>query len=325
MSRKSTRKRGRHGPAPRSATPKKTTRTNGRSKSLVLVAGALVGVLAVSAVALALMRTGDAPSSPASQDTSGEPGPVHVHGLGINPADGSLLIATHTGTYAVAAEEKRAHRIGDGFQDTMGFTVVGPDHFLGSGHPDVQGATEQNLPPHLGLIESRDGGETWQSVSLLGEADFHVLRVAEQRIYGYDASNDRLLVSRDGGRRWRELNRPAPLLDLAVDGADPLHLVASGQGGLYASVNEGRTWRLIARRLGFLAWPADDRLYLVDGRGAVVRSADAGRTWVRVGDVGGEPGAFLAVTARELYVALHDGTILQSRDGGRSWTTRSGP
>ena len=26
-----------------------------------------------------------------------DPGPIHVHGLGINQADGSLFIATHTG------------------------------------------------------------------------------------------------------------------------------------------------------------------------------------------------------------------------------------
>ena len=26
-----------------------------------------------------------------------DPGPVHVHGLGVNPADGALFIATHTG------------------------------------------------------------------------------------------------------------------------------------------------------------------------------------------------------------------------------------
>jgi len=27
----------------------------------------------------------------------GDPGPIHVHGLGINPSDGALFVATHTG------------------------------------------------------------------------------------------------------------------------------------------------------------------------------------------------------------------------------------
>jgi hypothetical protein len=69
--------------------------------------------------------------------------------------------------------KKTAERVGDSYQDTMGFTVVGPNRFLGSGHP----ATD-DLPPLLGLIESTDAGKTWEHVSLLGEADSHVLRSA---------------------------------------------------------------------------------------------------------------------------------------------------
>jgi hypothetical protein len=35
--------------------------------------------------------------------SAADPGPVHVHGLGVNPADGALFIATHTGLYRVDA------------------------------------------------------------------------------------------------------------------------------------------------------------------------------------------------------------------------------
>jgi hypothetical protein len=129
---------------------------------------------------------------------------VHVHGLGVNPADNALFIATHTGLYRVDEGERKAERVADRFQDTMGFTIVGPNRFLGSGHPDVQEAQQRNLPPRLGLIESTDEGRSWESISLVGEADFHVLRFAGERVYGYDASNDRLLVSGDRGRSWEE-------------------------------------------------------------------------------------------------------------------------
>ncbi|MDQ3275042.1 MAG: exo-alpha-sialidase, partial [Actinomycetota bacterium] len=63
-----------------------------------------------------------------------DPGVVHVHGLGINPKDGALFVATHTGVFRIP-ESGQAVRIADRWQDTMGFTVVGPDHFLASGHP----------------------------------------------------------------------------------------------------------------------------------------------------------------------------------------------
>jgi hypothetical protein len=38
-------------------------------------------------------------ASPAERPRFGDPGPIHVHGLGINPKDGALLVATHTGLF----------------------------------------------------------------------------------------------------------------------------------------------------------------------------------------------------------------------------------
>jgi hypothetical protein len=78
---------------------------------------------------------GDRAASP-SQAVAQDPGVVHVHGLGINPKDGALFAATHTGLFVVGAGTDT--RVTERLQDTMGFTVVGPDHFLGSGHPDFR-------------------------------------------------------------------------------------------------------------------------------------------------------------------------------------------
>lgn len=258
-----------------------------------------------------------------------DPGPIHVHGLGVNPADRALYIATHTGLYRVAPNERKAERVAQRFQDTMGFSVVGPNRFLGSGHPDFEEAREKKLPPLLGLIESDDAGESWESISLLGEADFHVLRFLGRRVYGYDASNDRLLMSVDRGRTWRELDKPGPVVDLAADPANPRRLVvasASNLGeGLYMSVDEGRTWERMDAPAGLLAWPAPDALQLLTGGGLVFVSRNDGASFDHVGEVDGQPAAFVAESPTELYVALHDGTIKQSRDAGRTWTVRSTP
>jgi len=315
----------RKGPTPRRTVqrPRKAQpQRRGLSGQLLLGALAFVG-LVIAVAAFALTRSAD--DGAVGEAGGGDAGPVHVHGLGVDPADRSLLIATHTGTYRVGPNEKVGQRIGESRQDTMGFTVAGPHHFLGSGHPDLEEAVEKDLPPQLGLIESRDAGRTWRTLSLLGEADFHVLRFAGQRVYGYDASNDRLLVSGDDGRTWREARRPAPLLDLAVDPTDGSHAVATGEGGLYETSDEGRTWRRLVLRVGLLAWPSPERLYLVDSEGTVWRTADEGKRWTRTGDIAGQPAAFLAQTDEELYAALHDGTIKQSRDGGGTWTVRSTP
>lgn len=119
---------------------------------------AIAGAVAIAAVAWAVVVVaGD--DNPRPGDLAGEPGVSHVHGLGINPADGSLIVATHYGSFRIAPDGDDAERIGDSFQDTMGFTVAGPDHFLGSGHPDVAGM-QAGQPGRLGLIESTDAGAT---------------------------------------------------------------------------------------------------------------------------------------------------------------------
>jgi hypothetical protein len=310
------------GPTPKRTVqhPQKKAQKPGLS-ARTLLAALVVGGLLVGVGVFALARNDDG----AGGNDSVDAGPVHVHGLGINPANQTLMVATHTGTYRVAPNAQKAERVGKSRQDTMGFTVAGPNYFLGSGHPDIGEAVEKNLPPLLGLIESRDAGATWQPVSLSGEADFHVLRFAGRRVYGYDASNDRLLVSRDKGRTWTEVRRPAPLLDLAVDPTDADRAVATGAGGLYLTRDGGRTWKRLALTVGLLGWPSPRRLYLVDANGSVLLSTDVGKRWATVGSVNGQPAAFLAQNDEELYVALHDGTIEQSKDAGRSWSPRSIP
>jgi hypothetical protein len=252
-----------------------------------------------------------------------DPGPVHVHGLGVNPADGALFVATHTGLFRAAPGARHAHRVADRYQDTMGFTVTGPDRFLGSGHPD--GRDER--PPFLGLIQSTDAGRSWRPVSLLGERDFHVLEAADERIYGYgsdfDTGEAALLVSDDGGRTWRERTTPEPLLSLAIDPNDPDHVVASGERGVYSSTDAGDGWRPLDTDPGLLAWTATG-LYRVGFDGIVARSSNAGLLWKSAGEIGGQPAA-LDSAGDELYVARHDGTIKRSADAGKTWTIRATP
>jgi photosystem II stability/assembly factor-like uncharacterized protein len=144
-------------------------------------------------------------------------------------------------------------------------------------------------------------------------------------VYGYDATGDRLLVSIDAGRTWRKANRPAPLVDLAVDPRDSRRILASSTSRLFFSRDGGGTWAPVATRSGLLAWPAPRRLVLVSGTGRVLRSRDLRGPWVPVGNVSGVPAALLAQSVDVLYVALHDGTITSSRDGGRTWSIRSTP
>ena len=276
-----------------------------------------------SSLALLAGCGGNDDSSPAERPKIGDPGPVHVHGLGIDPKDGALFLATHTGLFRVPAGEVTAERVGDRFQDTMGFTVVGPNTFLGSGHPDGR----DDLPPFLGLIRSDDGGRSWRSVSLLGERDFHVLESAGRRVYGFGSDFETgemgFLVSSDGGRTWAERDVPEPLISLALDRRDPDRIVASGPRRLYLSQNGGGRWRQIDGPPGLVAWT--DRLVVIDAKGTVHVARAPGERPRAVSQIGGQPAALDTGPEGdgELYVALHDGVIMQSRDGGASWSVRA--
>jgi hypothetical protein len=271
-----------------------------------------------------LAACGGADPGPAESPT-GDPGPIHVHGLGIDPADNALFIATHTGLFRAPAGQSRAERVAGRYQDTMGFTVVGPNRFLGSGHPDGR----ESLPPFLGLISSNDAGDSWRPVSLQGEVDFHVLEASGDRIYGYgsdfDSRGARFLKSVDGGKSWTRLTAPEPLLSLAIAPGRADEIVVSGEQRVFVSRNGGQTWRPIdAPAAGLLAWTSDG-LFLVGGDGDVWRADSAGAPWEPRASIGGQPAAFESGPRGELLAALHDGTVQQSADGGGRWTVRSRP
>lgn len=288
------------------------------SKGWTLWVGIAVAVVAAVAVTVwAATRDGGAGDNRASSE--GDAGVVHIHGLGINPKDNTLYAATHTGLFRIPTDGK-VERVGGRYQDTMGFTIVGPDRFLGSGHPDLKEMREKKLPPLLGLIESTDAGRTWQTLSLRGEADFHGLRALHGRVYGYDSTSTTFMVSADG-KTWDRRAKLA-ILDFAVSPDNADMVIATTPAGVQRSGDGGRTWqRINAPPLALVAWEKPGEIWGFAQGGAVYQSSDAGATWQQRGTVAGNPAAFLA-TGGVLYAAAHDGSIYQSEDGGRSWSLR---
>ena len=276
------------------------------------------GIIATLLLAGCSSGAGPTRTGPAGAQQE-DPGVAHVHGLGVDPADGVLYAATHFGLFALP-EDGDATRVADRFQDTMGFTVVGPNTFLGSGHPDFQ--KDPQLPPRLGLIRSTDAAQTWESVSLSGEADFHALHASGSMIFGWDSGSSRLMASDDDGQTW-DTRSTLGLRDFAVGDVDPDVLLATTERGLVRSSDGGRTFALVpaAPSLAVLAWQKGDDVFGVGPTGAAYASRDGGRTWSERAAVGSEPEA-LAAEGENLYVAVASKGVLASADGGRTWTVR---
>ncbi len=277
-----------------------------RLATLVVLAGTMASVLGCSAQDSVDSTENPQTGSPEATTLG------HVHGLGVDPADGTLYVASHFGVFRVK-ETGEPERVAHRWQDTMGFAVVGPGRFLGSGHPDLR----EDLPTSLGLIESTDGAKTWTSVSLQGEADFHSLEPVGGRIYAYDSRSGSLIVSTDR-KKWDTI-AIQPLLDLAADPADPDTVYATtDEGALVRSVDNAELVPVAgAPTLTAIDWQPNGPLVGVAPDGTVMVSTAGQSDWQKSGSLDGPVEALDASPGR--WHAATDTGVYESTDDGATW------
>lgn len=240
---------------------------------------------------------------------------AHIHGLGVNPADDTLYAGSHHGVFRITGNGA-PEQIAGLTRDFMGFTVVGEDHFLGSGHA---GPAEHDQPANLGLIESTDGGQTWRPLSLSGQVDFHAMEAKHDRVYGWDSQTGQLMVSTDN-ESWDSRMRLG-LADIAVSPEDAEEILATTSQGIARSTDGGRGFSVVdgSPVLVFVDWPTGDRLVGVAPDGSVHVSDDGGTSWQRRGTVSGSPQAITTHGEDEIYIAT-DTAIYHSDDDGETFT-----
>lgn len=130
----------------------------------------------------------------------------HIHGLGFSPDGQQLLVPAHDG---LRIYRKNTWHIPDvPGHDYMGFTPAN-DGFYSSGHPHPS----SNLVNPLGLVKSRDGGQTLVALGFEGESDFHFMAVGYENhaIYVANAAPNSTLqsgvyYSLDDGQSWQSSN-----------------------------------------------------------------------------------------------------------------------
>ena len=269
----------------------------------------LTAVVCVSA--LSGCSSDDTDSNTSDSSSTQDTALGHVHGLGVDPADGTLYVASHVGVFRV--QDGAPERVADRWQDTMGFAVVGPGHFLGSGHPDPQ----EDLPASLGLIESIDGAETWRAVSMQGDADLHAIESVGDRIYAYDSQTGALMVTTDR-TDWDTISTQ-PLYDLAANPDDPTTVYATTDRGVLVASVDGEPPVPVAGAptLTAIDWQPDGPLVGVAPDGTVYTSSDED-TWTESGALDGVAEALEAAPGR-WHAATGTG-VYESTDEGDTWT-----
>ena len=221
----------------------------------------------------------------------------HVHAA--VPVDGGLLVGTHTGVVRVDVVSGAVTPVGTSRDDFMG--LAGSSELLvASGHPG-EGST---LPDPVGLLRSTDAAETWSTVSLTGEIDFHALAVDGDRIAGSATTGD-VLYSEDAGATWTAIAQMEATSLAWFDGrlwiADGVAL-SSWAPGEAAPVDAGGGAAVL-----IAAVSDSSRLWALLADGALVTSTD-GVSWEEAGGVSSagalaaSPEAAYVVTPEQLSV-----------------------
>jgi hypothetical protein len=272
------------------------------------------------------------PNSTATDQPAQTPAPpqsganAYIGSIAVDPKDGTVMLGTGLGLFRLDKGAKQAERVTGELQGPDGSGSVSsnlvvryaaPGELIGSGHPEGGGG----LPENLGIIRSRDAGDTWEPVIELGVSDYHILQAAGKRVVGVKAEETDIQVTGDVSAGFEPRTPPAVPVDVAFDPQDPDRMVVATAQGTFTSANEGGSWRArdpIATEQ--LAWLKSDVLYRGDPGGIIKLSADGGETWKDVGTVG-MPINELAVDAGgALYASVAGGEVKRSTDGGRTWS-----
>jgi hypothetical protein len=250
-----------------------------------------------------------------------------IGSIAVDPKDGTVILGTGLGLFRIQKGASEAERVTGELQGPDGSGPVssnlvvryaGPGELIASGHPEGSGG----LPENLGLIRSRDAGDTWEPVLEVGQSDYHLLQVSGKRVVGVKADERDIQVNPDITAGGFEARTPPDLpLDVAFDPDAPERMIVATKQGTFTSDNEGRSWR---PRDGTpteqLVWAESDALYRADPGGIVKVSSDGGSSWKNAGNVG-LPVNELAVDADGvLYASVAGGEVKRSTDGGKTWS-----
>ncbi|KKK34334.1 hypothetical protein WQ57_23205 [Mesobacillus campisalis] len=298
----------------------------------------VAGVLALAIVASGCSSTKEAGSGEKRIEKGFRA--EHLHGIAY-AADETIYITTHEGMLATQNGGMEWTMKGNYDFDFMGFNVMSDGSMITSGHP---GKASSLLNP-LGVMVSENNGEEWESESLLGKVDFHILTANYSNpsvIYGInqmDSGNYKtgIYKSMDKGKEWERIDSEGlpndlhQIYTLISSPDDENSLLAGTSNGVMQSYDGGESWEVtdssrLITAVGVISGSKQLVSYSITNReSGIMSSGDFGKTWTYHGlDLGEDAVAYIGIhpiVPDKMVVATFENTVLSSKDGGGKWTT----
>lgn len=235
----------------------------------------------------------------------------HVHGFGLIKDTKDLVVATHTGLF-IKSEDGKWYKQSDPNHDYMGFTSS-KDYFYTSGHP----SPNSGLPNPLGVMRSGDLGKSWESLSLLGKVDFHLMTVgyetnvlyALNNMYEGDALDGKGVYYSENGKDWNKVKLSgyeAMPLSMFAHPTIPGTIILSGGTGTYISRDYGNNFELLNEEFLFTGGDFDKENNIIY---ATVINAGGDKKFIKMSLLDGSYDELslpnLPVKEIPAYVAVH--------------------
>ncbi len=223
--------------------------------------------------------------------------PERVYGLAIDPSNPDRIFAT--GIYEKVAKVYRTEDAGVNWKEV--YVEPGPGTVISSFamHPTdsriLYAATDKGV-----VIKSSDGGEQWKNVY---EAAAPVTKILIGSKVPEAVSllvfQKGIIFSGDGGLTWADPSKnaiasaldtavsPGAIVSIAADPSTPSTLYAGGTGGMYRSLDFGKTWSAVeiiesAKQYPIRAIainPQNPSEIIFAAGAAFYRSTDGGERW----------------------------------------------